>query len=408
MSNSNAPLSGRVLFHVGGAGNAERVDVSDLFAQRLAQEGLDVEYVLFDREPGPAWQPRQWRGTRAYVVGASAAGGLRGALGNKFRQLWADIRTVQLAATGRYDIVQIRDRFFVAPLALLAARLRGKKFVYWLSYPYPESRLIDAKEGRARIGWATWLLGSLEAWLLYKVVLPRVDHAFVQSEQMRRDIVAEGIDPNLMTPVPMGISESLLELRVAEHQPSTVAYLGTLIRVRRLEMLVEAMALVKEQIPQARLLLVGDGEDPEDRANIEQAVAKFDLGDSVEITGMLPMRQAHELVAQAAVCVSPFYPTPILLSTSPTKISEYLGLGRPVVANVHPEQSLVLEQSGAGYCVPWSPEDFAKAIVRLLQDPQGATQMGERGREWVAENRVYGKIAQDLVPYYQALLKPGS
>lgn len=405
MSNSQRQLSGRVLFHVGGAGNAERVDVSDLFAQRLADKGLEVEYILFDREPGPSWQSKRWRGARAFVVGASSAGGLKGALANKFKQLWADIRTVQLAATGRYDIVQIRDRFFVAPLALLAARLRGKKFVYWLSYPYPESRLIDAQEGRARIGWATWLLGTIEAWLLYRVVLPRVDHAFVQSTQMLKDIAAQGVDPELMTPVPMGVSESLLDLRVEEQQPNTVAYLGTLIRVRRLEMLVEAIALVKQEIPQARLLLVGDGEDPEDRDNIERAVAKHKLEGSVEITGMLPMAQAHALVAQAAVCVSPFYPTPILLSTSPTKISEYLALGRPVVANVHPEQSLVLEQSGAGSCVPWSAQDFAQAIIELLRDPRRATQMGQQGRAWVAANRVYGKIAQDLIPHYQALLK---
>lgn len=405
MSDKNPRLHGRVLFHVGGAGNAERVDVSDLFAQRLANEGLTIDYVLFDRKPGPAWKATQWRGAQAFVVGASSAGGLRGALTNKFKQLWADVRTVALAASGRYDIVQIRDRFFVAPLALLAARIRGKKFVYWLSYPYPESRLIDAQEGRARIRWATWLLGSLEAWILYRLVLPRVDHAFVQSEQMLRDIVAEGVDASLMTPVPMGVNESLLEHKAAEFRPNTIAYLGTLIRVRRLEMLVAALALVKKQVPDAQLLLVGDGEDPEDRDNIEQAVRKFALEDSVEITGMLPMAQAHGLIAQAAVCVSPFYPTPILLSTSPTKISEYLALGRPVVANVHPEQSLVLEQSGAGYCVPWSPEDFAQAIVKLLVDPTQSAQMGQQGREWVAGNRVYGKIAEDLIPYYQRLLE---
>lgn len=405
MSSVQPQLSGRVLFHIGGAGNAERVDVSDLFAQRLASAGLEVDYILFDREPGPTWQSQPWRGARAFVVGASATGGLRGALTNKFKQLWADIRTVQLAASGHYDIIQIRDRFFVAPFALLAARLRGKKFVYWLSYPYPESRLIDAQEGRARIGWATWLLGTLEAWILYRLVLPRVDHAFVQSGQMLRDIAAEGVDATLMTPVPMGVNESLLDLRVEQEHPNTVAYLGTLIRVRRLEMLVEAIALVRKQIPEARLLLVGDGEDPEDRHHIERAVAQFGLGDSVEITGMLPMAEAHALVAQAAVCVSPFYPTPILLSTSPTKISEYLALGRPVVANIHPEQSLVLEQSGAGCCVPWSAPDFAEAIVALLKDPQRAAAMGQRGREWVAENRVYGKIAQDLIPHYQALLR---
>ena len=101
-------------------------------------------------------------------------------------------------------------------------------------------------------------------------------------------------------------------------------------------------------------------------------------------------------VRDANVCVSPIYPSPMFNAASPTKLIEYMAMGKPVVANEHPEQSMVIEQSGAGYCVAWDEDAFAEAIVRLLNAPELATEMGERGRRYVAEHRAYDKLT-DLV-----------
>ena len=96
---------------------------------------------------------------------------------------------------------------------------------------------------------------------------------------------------------------------------------------------------------------------------------------------------------EADVCVSPFFPTPVLQSASPTKLVEYLALGKPVVANDHPEQRRVIEESGGGICVPYAETAFASAIVHLLQNPAQAREMGERGRLYVRTHRAYPVIA---------------
>jgi glycosyltransferase involved in cell wall biosynthesis len=101
-------------------------------------------------------------------------------------------------------------------------------------------------------------------------------------------------------------------------------------------------------------------------------------------------------VQEADVCVSPFFPTPVLNSTSPTKLIEYLAMGKSVVANDHPEQRLVMAESGGGYCVPYDEQAFADAIVRLLREPQVAQDMGRRGREYVMKHRSYEVVA-DIV-----------
>lgn len=395
----------RLLFHVGGEGDAERVDVADLFAGRL-KNFFDTQFVIFDKDSGPAWQLREFHGERAFAVGRSPAGGMIGSLSNLTRKILADIRTVWLAFTGPYDVVQIRDRYLVALPALIAARLRGRQYFYWLSYPLAEGRRIRAEANSSPLKFVLILRARIELALLYKLVMPRADHVFVQSEQMREDIAAAGVPRDRMTPVPMGIHEDLLEMPAAP-QPAAkeILYLGILVRVRRLEILIDALVFVLERHPDARLVYVGDGLVPEDRGSLERYARDSGVAEHVEFTGMLPMDEAHDRVRRATVCVSPFYPIPILLSTSPTKLCEYMALGRPVVATEHPEQSAIIAASRAGFCVGWSAEEFADAFCAILDDPSLAAEMGERGKAYIAEHRTYRKIAEDLVRHYRRELK---
>jgi glycosyltransferase involved in cell wall biosynthesis len=153
---------------------------------------------------------------------------------------------------------------------------------------------------------------------------------------------------------------------------------------------------VRAEIPQVKLYLVGKGEHPEDEPFLMEEARRIGVLPSVVFVGQLPQQQALRYVQDADVCVSPFYPTPILNSTSPTKLVEYMSLGKAVVANTHPEQQLLIGQSGCGYCVPYEEQAFSDAIVKLLRSPEQALAMGERGRRYVLEHRSYGKIA-DLV-----------
>ncbi len=146
-------------------------------------------------------------------------------------------------------------------------------------------------------------------------------------------------------------------------------------------------------IPKARLYIVGRGDDPADETFLKNEVSRLGLQASVIFVGQLPQPQALQYVQEADVCVSPLYPTPILRPSSPTKLVEYMAMGKPVVANDLPEQQRLIEASGAGYCVPFEEKLFAAAVVRLLDDPEAARSMGQRGRRYVLEHRTYAAIA---------------
>jgi len=187
------------------------------------------------------------------------------------------------------------------------------------------------------------------------------------------------------------------ESQPADGPSITVAYLGTLNAGRRLEVLVDMLALLRSSGMNARLLLVGHAENPRDRLLLEQRAAERNVTPHLEITGFLPQSEALKRISEAHVGLSPFYPSPILDVASPTKLVEYLALGMPVVANDHPEQRLILRETRAGVCVPWGARHFARAVRWLMSRSRAErAEMGARGRTWVEQNRTYARIADDV------------
>jgi glycosyltransferase involved in cell wall biosynthesis len=290
----------------------------------------------------------------------------------------------------------------------LAARINGSKFCYWLAYPHAEANIYAATHGLARYPLFYRFRGWYQSFLLYKVLLPRADHIFVQSEKMRADIAAKGIDCELMTPV-----QGSLNLKSVPYQKDndpgpdgpTILYVGTLIRIRKLDFVIRVFAKVLRQVPDARLLIVGKGESPEDEELLRREVLTQKIDPShVEFVGHVPASEVWKYIERSAVCLSPYYPVFELISTSPTKLIEYMAMARPVVANEHPEQSLIISESEAGFCLPWDETDFANGIVSLLRDSRKAAEMGHKGRRWVECNRTHSRMADVVEAGYLSLL----
>ena len=164
-----------------------------------------------------------------------------------------------------------------------------------------------------------------------------------------------------------------------------------------LDVLVDMLAELRRGGVDARLLLVGDSDNPLGRAMIEQRAGELGVAPHVAITGFLPQPEALAQIARADVCISPIYRSPLLDVGSPTKMIEYMALGLPVVANDHPEQRAILRESRAGVCVPWAPRHFARGVRWLMsRDAAERAAMGVRGRAWVENNRTYARIADEV------------
>jgi len=388
---------------------ALRVDITELFDTELAARGFDLDWAMWRREPGPGGVV-DLPGGHHCVLGAHAD--RRGLLWKLKAWLAFLLRIVRQIKVARYDIVQVRDMPLVGLFVLAAGRLFGCKFTYWMSYPMAESRKYRAADPQEVLSRpkraALRVFGAVLEFVQYKIVLPAADHVFVQSEKMASDVAARGIARTKLTPVPMGVLLDDLPPR-PEDDPfagtKAIVHLGTLIRVRRPEFLVDVLGLVRREVPEALLVLIGDAPE-DDMAILREAAAKSGHGERVRFLGALPRAQALALTRCAAVCVSPFPPHPLNDSTSPTKLIEYLALGRPAVVSDHPDQSRVIAESGAGISVPYEAPAFARAIVELLQDRDRAEAMARKGPDYVARCRSYGALADEVERVYRALRGP--
>jgi glycosyltransferase involved in cell wall biosynthesis len=389
-----------------------RVDVRILFAKELAARGYRMDWLFQSDGPCAEGFVTDWGGGTAWV-GRTDTGTTRLARIRKHLQaIGNELRMFRLLRERRYDAIVVKDKFIAALLAIVAGRLAGVPLVYWLSYPIPEESIYLARQGTARYPLLYLLRGHVCGFLLYRLILPAARHVLVQSRQMQLDVAAKGIPADRLTPVLMGVDlasvpyDARAAASAARHAgPPTVVYLGTLIRVRHLDFLVRAFARVRAQLPDARLLVVGDGDDPSDRAFLEEEARRCGISSAIEFTGFLPMERAWRHVADADVCVSPIYPSPVLNAGSPTKLIEYMAMGKAVVANDQPEQREVLAESGAGICVPWEEGEFAAAVVTLLRDREAAAAMGAKGRAYVAGRRDYPVIAEGVDELFRALLE---
>lgn len=139
-------------------------------------------------------------------------------------------------------------------------------------------------------------------------------------------------------------------------------------------LLLNAWREVVRQVPEATLLLVGDGAL---RDRVASRVEEMNLTDSVRLLGFRPDVPQLLALAEAATLTSKH-------EGLPRVIMEAMAAGKPVVAtDVRGNRDLV-RHGVNGFLVPLGDSGaLARHLVMLLKDPALAQEMGERGREMV-------------------------
>ena len=323
------------------------------------------------------------------------------------------VRALLGARKDNCDVIQVRDMVSIGLLALLLARLKGIPMTYWMSYLMSEGRIERARAQlqlrpslRARL---VLLKGKVEMRLLYRVILPRAAHVFVQSDAMLQLMLSHKIDAARLTAVPMAVDMEAIDGKVQgrarigwEGQP-VIAYLGTLDQARCLHHLLDALLLVRSSVPEARLLLIGGSPTSSDVPQLLAYAASLGLVDVVHVTGWLPSDQAWEYLLGADAAVS-YVPRGKLYDvSSPTKLLEYLALGMPCVANDIPDQAHVLTASQAGWLVESNAKAMAQALVEILGDTSAARARAQAGPDYINTSRSYRALGAVLAQRYLSL-----
>ena len=177
-----------------------------VFAEGLAARGHRIDWLLQAAEPASPNGAQRFKGGTAYVAPTNSGGTRLARLRRHLANVRNDFRVFGLLKRNRYSLVQIKDKYLGALVAIAAAKLHGVPVFYWLAYPHGEASLYAARTGVARYRLIYRLRGALQRFLLYRIIMPACTHVFVQSEQMRRDVAREGIPLEAMTAVPSSLN----------------------------------------------------------------------------------------------------------------------------------------------------------------------------------------------------------
>ncbi len=408
-------LSGvRMLFVAPDDYPAFRVDLVELFSNHLVSRGLNIDWSLRPVQDGPARVDE--RGAERFHVARRQMSERFGSLRYRMAENWLRLKLAWSAARGDYDVVQIRDQPLWAITYTLACKISGTPCLFWMSYPVLEGRLRDALlnlNSMSLPARAVRIVYAIVAdFLFYRLALPLSSHIIVQSKRMRERVGFRGIPMEKMTPVPMGVTterynadsiRAIEDPRLAGRK--SMAYLCADVVSILTNLTMDALAELVSEGHDAVLVLIGAVSDLE-RKDLEVRMEKLGVSDRVIFTGRLPLAEALGWVKRVDVCLSPFMMDSAQQVATPTKLVEYLAMGRPVVGTVHYDQNEVIHGSGAGFVTAYTGKAIAEGVARLFADPQKAEAMGARGPAWVRANRDYRHLADTVERLYLSHLAP--
>ncbi|OFW56855.1 MAG: hypothetical protein A2W01_02065 [Candidatus Solincola sediminis] len=153
---------------------------------------------------------------------------------------------------------------------------------------------------------------------------------------------------------------------------------GRLVDWKGPDRFLQAAALVREDVAQARFMLVGDAIFGEKSyaEDLKSLCSRLELDEAVVFTGF------REDVIEIMACLDVLVHTSILPDPLPTVLIEAMSLGLPVIAADGGGVREIVEDRVTGLVVPpGDPGALADAITGLLSNRELARRMGRMGRE---------------------------
>lgn len=185
-----------------------------------------------------------------------------------------------------------------------------------------------------------------------------------------------------------------------------IIYLGAMSRIRGLLEVIEAFGLAAARHPNWELCLVGSSRPQSFEQEMKNLAAHRGVAANVKFLAWVPYEDKERLSLQASMGVITYLPYSNNTSCLPNKLFDYMLVGLPVIASNFPLYREVVEPDRCGLIVdPSKPEEIARAMEYLMEHPQEARQMGERGRKAVMEKYNWEQESERLLQIYDAVLR---
>jgi glycosyltransferase involved in cell wall biosynthesis len=367
-------------------------------AEALAEAGYTVDVICL-RDQGEPYRS-EVNGVRIYRVP------LRRRRGGFLRYLFeylaffvlSGLLLSALQLRRRYRLVHVHNMPNFLVFATLLPRLFGAKVILDMHDPMPE--LFQSQFKLAPRHWIVRLLRLEES------LSCRYPHYLITvNEPMRERLLHYNLDSkhihvvmNLPDPKIFALGRIQVSSSTAEH--FTLVYTGTVSQRYGLEIALEAIHALRDEMPDLRLVIVGEGPHLPELKSKTEACA---LQGRVTFLDPVPVERIPEILIHCNVGISPHHNDPFGDLMFSTKIVEYLAMGLPVISSRTRTIEHYFDDSVLFFFEPGNVQDFVRQvrIIRgnpdLVRAKRAAAQAKLRELNWEMEKqkflRLVGQIA---------------
>lgn len=344
-------------------------------APEMARRGLRVSVIEFGDEAGEEMRDgvrvvtlRRWR---------------------KFPGSWLldrwRLRACLESDRGRADVVEVPDFDGWLPL-----RVKGSRVVTRLHLSSTARTLQDGAVPRWSLRWReSRTLASSDGWI-------GVSHYSIRGTRK--------LFPSITTKRERVILCPLVVEKPATMVPRQrfVLFAGYISRSKGADRLARVMKPVLERMPDVKLVYAGrilPYDDTRDTRAVIEAELGGGLADRCEFAGFVGRRELHDMMSRAAC-----FAFPSLLETFGLVVGEAMRLGCPVVVPDEPPFDEYVQHGVTGICCR-TDEQWTAEIIRLLERPEVAVELGERGRQFADAAFSLERCVDQTLEFYQEVLQ---
>ena len=309
-------------------------------------------------------------------------------------------------AEEKVDVLHVHD-MVIAQAAMDANRKFRLPLVLDLHENRPEImrayRYVNTFPGK-------WLV-NLKRWAnTYQALAAKADRIVVVSESAKSDIVQLAnrkpsdvvVVPNTMEP---GFMDAPVEKSIVERMKGSynLIYVGDTSLRRGTDTAIEAVALLRDRIPDLRLWLIGRSSGD---AELKKMVVAFKVEQYVFMEGWKSDKLFPSYLSASHICLSPLKRNRHHDTTYANKVFQYMMAAKPLLVSDCTEQANLVTNTRCGLVhQAEDPKDMAAKIFELYQDAASAAMMGENGKRAIDEYWNWDNTIVPMLNMYEKVIR---
>ena len=216
------------------------------------------------------------------------------------------------------------------------------------------------------------------------------------SEKSKSDIKKINSNKRVVV-IPNGLNPEIYSKNISKVK-NQVIYVGRLVFYKNLPIIIESFKNVVREIPDATLIIVGDGPMKEE---LYKLTLKLNLEKNIVFQGNISDEQKIKAISESQILLNPS-----LVEGFGIVVLEGFACKKPVIVSDSKPLSELINDGMDGFIVKSdSVLEWSEKIIELMKNPQKAEKMGKSGFQKLCQNYLLSCLVDDLLHLYEDVIK---